>query len=127
MQGSVGEIDWPALLSEPQWHSSKFSAFTLQSRAVTLAPAGHARAAAYFALGEALRLAPVAANSVEVLEAAAYSYISAHVHRPDAAAYVNLGVVLQQAGRRRDAEAALRLAIHHRPESVAWIPTPMLI
>ena len=109
-------VDWPTLLPEPAWDGSEqLAPFAHRARAISLAPAGAARASAYFALGEALRVSPSPADGARLLDAAAYCYIAAHVHRPDAAAYVNLGVVLQRAGRAREAEAALHLAIHHRP------------
>ena len=50
-----------------------------------------------------------------VSAAAIYSYVMAHVLRPEAAAYINLGVVLRQSGRIAAARSAFNQAVAHTP------------
>ena len=99
-------VDWAALLPEPSWSAlSKYPAIG----AVADAAPGGARGKAYYQLGEALRLG-------QEYDAAAWSYLAAHREFPPAAAYVNLGLVLQQGGRLNTAREAYKLALHHRPQ-----------
>ena len=115
--GRAPSMDWPRLVPEPRWSEARYSTFAIAIDAVRNAENGLPRAAAYYALAENLRLAPD--GSVALLDASAHCYIAAHIHRPTAAAYLNLGVVLQQAGRLSAAASAYRLAIHHDSEPAA--------
>ena len=99
-------IDWAALLPEPSWSGlSEYPAIG----AVADATPGGPRGKAYYQLGEALRLR-------QEYDAAAWSYLAAHREFPPAAAYVNLGLVLQLGGRLNSAREAYKLALHHRPQ-----------
>lgn len=106
---------WPGLIPEPIWDGGEFTAFAIELQAVRNSVAGPARGRSYYQLGEALRIRATNKNQ-SLLDASAYSFIEAHVHQPLAAAYINLGVVLQRASRYDHAAAALRLALHHRPD-----------
>ena len=96
---SMGDWSWPHLVPEPQW-----DALDAPPEAIMALGAGPSvvRARAYFMLGESL----LQRTKAEEQDAAIYSYVAAHVLRPDAAAYINLGVALRQSDRTAAARSA---------------------
>ena len=92
-------------LPEPDWQAA--GAEDGLRTALRGAQDARARSAAYSRLAEALR-------TTRQWEAAAWGYFAAHRERPDAAEYVNLGIVLHESGRHDIASEALHLALRFR-------------
>ena len=109
---SMGDWSWPHLVPEPRW-----DALDAPPEAIMALGAGPSvvRARAYFMLGESL----LQRTKAEEQDAAIYSYVAAHVLRPDAAAYINLGVALRQSDRTAAARSAFALAVAHTPSVAA--------
>ena len=108
----MGDWSWPHLVPEPQW-----DALDAPPEAILALGAGPSvvRARAYYMLGESL----LQLTKAEEQDAAIYSYVAAHVLRPEAAAYVNLGVALRQSDRTAAARSAFALAVAHTPSVAA--------
>ena len=73
------------------------------------------RSCADYLLGDSL----FESNDPALRDAAIYSYIMAHVLRPQAAAYINLGVLLRRTGRKKAALAAFERAVRLTPHEPA--------
>ena len=104
-----GMDGWPHLVPPP----ADWNAIDVPPEAIHALGVGPSivRARAYFMLGESLLRRTKAVEQ----DAAIYSYVMAHVLRPDAAAYINLGVVLRQSGRIAAARSAFNQAVAHTP------------
>lgn len=104
-----GMDGWPHLVPPP----SDWNAINAPPEAIRALGVGPSvvRARAYFMLGESLLRRTKAAEQ----DAAIYSYVMAHVLRPEAAAYINLGVVLRQSGRIAAARSVFNQAVAHTP------------
>jgi tetratricopeptide (TPR) repeat protein len=100
---------WPHLVPPP----ADWNAIDVPPEAIHALGVGPSivRARAYFMLGESLLRRTKAVEQ----DAAIYSYVMAHVLRPEAAAYINLGVVLRQSGRIAAARSAFNQAVAHTP------------
>ena len=100
---------WPHLVPPP----ADWNAIDVPPEAIHALGVGPSivRARVYFMLGESLLRRTKAVEQ----DAAIYSYVMAHVLRPEAAAYINLGVVLRQSGRIAAARSAFNQAVAHTP------------
>ena len=108
----MGDWSWPHLVPEPRWN-----ALDAPPEVILALGAGPSvvRARAYYMLGESL----LQRTKAEEQDAAIYSYVAAHVLRPEAAAYINLGVALRQSDRTAAARSAFALAVAHTPSVAA--------
>ena len=111
----MDDWSWPHLVPEPQW-----DALDAPPEAILALGVGPSvvRARAYYMLGESL-LQRSQGSRAEEQDAAIYSYVAAHVLRPEAAAYINLGVALRHSERTEAARSAFTLAVAHTPSVAA--------